>query len=807
MLGSALDRIASKLQPRTSVMYSFQRSSSARPSRSSSENARANEAADSARRSYAGLHRQRSVGATERQRPVSSARSSYPISPLVVDQADIRTTPRFPADRTASQRRPSAERNMFAPTVPPSMPPQNAFTPSSHASRLPSSRPAAARQPCSGGVSRQPSSSRFRLESPLRPAVDSSRSRQQSTARASQPRMASPSRPRIDAPSPSRPRLESPSRAQIDSASHPRAAPASPSRPPLSTLPLRPTSARPSRQETTSTPRQEAVPRSRPASASRLPLAAPRAHNTEVAQEVPQQQVLPKAPETQANEKEECEALVPGAEVCFKEIRLSVGLLLGQGSFGKVWSATDQVGNAAVIKEIKCPTRKQLDNVANEAGVVQTLGDAGVQGIPLLLGMKCRRITPGHDGWRVWLAMTRLPGQQVDHFLTERRARLALDVRHDIHSDMRCLAKAASLAKTMLSQVSPIFQRLNQRVYHRDATARNILVEAGKGSSFAQFSVVDFGLAVDARSWVDVEGDSSGGRWRRRGVSGDGRYWPASAWLLFESDSPDELASNSPFAYEYQHRLDIHSVGIAALQILVESLPNLDGMLTETPGLEGLLASMMRLRTIWQTYWNDVSLLWKGIFQAIQSRTIEHTRAHYRATAAHRHVLNGLCSLRAALKRLQYSAQSVSYNHLLNNREMCAFARKAAADASLVARALLLMLGTGTEPDIHTASWDHICALFCEKPAHGKISQEETSIPSPAQPTLSGEEGLCIEKSEKRLDFAAATTAASEAGLMQAPTQSAKCTHQQNASDGEALRTAPLAEIFCNGPSDAALVQ
>ena len=81
------------------------------------------------------------------------------------------------------------------------------------------------------------------------------------------------------------------------------------------------------------------------------------------------------------------------------------------------------------------------------------------------------------------------------------------------------------------------------------------LAEASSGCY--SFGLIDFGLAVDARAWKC-------GAWCRSGASGDGRFWPTSAWRMFTGEALDE-----DLRAEYSAHLDLHSIGLSALQALV----------------------------------------------------------------------------------------------------------------------------------------------------------------------------------------------------------------------------------------------
>lgn len=399
--------------------------------------------------------------------------------------------------------------------------------------------------------------------------------------------------------------------------------------------------------------------------------------------------------------------------------KLMVSAMLGAGSFGKVWSAVDRKGKEVVIKEVLCASKKQLELVISEADVVKTMGASRDCRLPSLIGISAKKVDEGKGGWRVWVAMTRLPGQQVDHFLKSQRTLIASNRREKVHQ----VADAISMARVMLTQLAPVFQRINRHFYHRDATARNILIDGGDGVKPPTFSVVDFGLAVDSEHWQAPDPDprsttddeaatgsaetvlaaedagaqdgvGNDGRvsraasgWRHRGVAGDGRYWPTSAWLLFEFNSPVELLAFPELCWEYQRRLDIHSVGVVALQVLVDMFPQVDdSFVTDS----SVLLKVGNLQRSWEIYWSDVSALWRGIFDGMQKQQLEQLRAEYRKAEVHKRVRRNLESLRLAICGL---------------RRVCASGERAGARDNEIGHlgvgsvalmdALLVMIGRG----------------------------------------------------------------------------------------------------------------
>jgi tRNA A-37 threonylcarbamoyl transferase component Bud32 len=111
--------------------------------------------------------------------------------------------------------------------------------------------------------------------------------------------------------------------------------------------------------------------------------------------------------------------------------------------------------------------------------------------IPSLIDME---VTPtAQDAWQVRIAMTRVPGEPLSHYIESHRPGHIRD-RIERH---RRFGDAAVLARELVMQLAPAFERIATRAYHRDVTPRNILVDYIDGEG-PRFGLIDFGLAVDA---------------------------------------------------------------------------------------------------------------------------------------------------------------------------------------------------------------------------------------------------------------------------------------------------------------------
>lgn len=389
--------------------------------------------------------------------------------------------------------------------------------------------------------------------------------------------------------------------------------------------------------------------------------------------------------------------LSAGTVVQIAGSRFRVTRFLGEGNFGKVWAAEScNAGQTVAIKEVVGSTEYALQNVQLEADLLRELGDEGMT-IPSLVESEIQFL--GSDGrWRARMAMSHVPGEILSEALETHRFRVPQG-----HNRYKCLIHASCFVRAFLIQLGPTLARISERVYHRDAHARNILADYD-GSSEPQFRLIDFGLAVNSKLWRE-------GRWKGRGAAGDTRYWPVSEWVMFLF-GPAGVEAHEPLLIEYQTRLDIHSVGITALQLLVElSVPahqqrasdsSESGMLTPKHSAreDQLLTTLDLLRGSWASYWAFATRCWQRILKAYAERgNAEDVKDEFAYGGVHERIAGHLLELREGLERLRllcYEAQlppSARSNPAMLSGEAeelgcCRF-------LGLV-EALLLMIGCGT---------------------------------------------------------------------------------------------------------------
>lgn len=408
-------------------------------------------------------------------------------------------------------------------------------------------------------------------------------------------------------------------------------------------------------------PRREAVvtPKVTPKSSKReVPVQVSRA--VEVAVEV--------APAGLLHDPQLSKPSEPSAAACSREPELEEGVLvhvgschcrikrpLGMGSFGAVWAAESPGYPKLAIKEIVCRSKVDLLNALFEAHLLRILSNrsqdrktSALQSsdsnrkenescettdvgrlMPSLLAFETTDV--GAETWRVRLAMTRLSGETLDSFLFQRRQQW--EGGDGLH---RQFLTACHLGQELLIQLAPAFERISAIAYHRDVNSHNILIDWSPEIE-PRYSLVDFGLAVDALCWQQaVDPNSTCSRpsrvgpdgncsWHHLDVGGDCRYWPVSAWSQFLLGWT-ELEAQQSLSFEYRTQLDLHSLGLTALQVMAEMLPlppddaDLSLLGDDFRFICGFaLHEVCTVRLAWERYWSIVSPLHGRLMDAFQT--------------------------------------------------------------------------------------------------------------------------------------------------------------------------------------------
>jgi hypothetical protein len=342
-----------------------------------------------------------------------------------------------------------------------------------------------------------------------------------------------------------------------------------------------------------------------------------------------------------------------GDTVQIGEHYVSVERRIGEGTFGAVWSARSSTGSRVAIKEIRCLSESAVATAHYEGQILKALAaasadadDEAVERIPVLVASSTECL--GNEEWSVRLAMTQIPGESLNRFIE--RHRTESDTLRPQPTPYEQLKTACFFTRELLSQLAPAFARISSLAYHRDVNPRNILIDDADRTQ-PRYGLIDFGLAVEATQWrlgtVEKAGEAVVGVWQVWGVGGDCRYWPVSSWLMLEQ-GPRALSSCPHLCMEYKTHLDLHALGVTALQVFMDLSPS---PAHQEPTQE-ILEKLWTLHHAWERYWDDATCFWKRLFNAYRSgdnSDLSAVKAEYRRLAVHRQVGQSLSNLRVAL--------------------------------------------------------------------------------------------------------------------------------------------------------------
>eukprot|EP00927_Polykrikos_kofoidii_P059375 TRINITY_DN54536_c0_g1_i1.p1 TRINITY_DN54536_c0_g1~~TRINITY_DN54536_c0_g1_i1.p1 ORF type:complete len:1066 (+),score=139.92 TRINITY_DN54536_c0_g1_i1:136-3333(+) len=352
------------------------------------------------------------------------------------------------------------------------------------------------------------------------------------------------------------------------------------------------------------------------------------------------------------NDSTPIDKLEPGVEITVGEHRLQVIDMLGSGSYSVVWRAKVVSSEARDGRRPPCDTEVALKDVVCKSHPAFRQSLLEVQ---LLLALERRllrsdtprrrrplrlprcyayRVDTQPGAWCVRTAMTRLPGEQLDEWL--RRSATVASTRNDpSHANGEWppwpshLVSGVVMAERLLLQMGPTLEGIAPLAWHRDVNSHNVLVSDAVEGCFlnptdsgqrSDFSLCDLGLAVESRSWTAPDG-----AWRVTDIGGDCRYWPASSWMVHLYGA-DYLTEREDFCRQYQTRLDVHGLGITAVEILCSV-----SLAARNAGAEAGPSSWSgpsatgsrhmdshehweRLLDVWQTYHTTVGGWWEMIY-------------------------------------------------------------------------------------------------------------------------------------------------------------------------------------------------
>jgi len=353
------------------------------------------------------------------------------------------------------------------------------------------------------------------------------------------------------------------------------------------------------------------------------------------------EQVMPRH---SASNKEAVE-LHAGASVDVGSHHFRVVDQLGSGSYSTVWlveildrrpgegnAGATQDEQRVALKDVLCKNHTALRQALYEVQLMlglerkRLLDDTPPSKLRLPLCLTYE-VHPNALGSAVRTAMTCLPGEQLDGWLRKaadaasQSDAVAASVGRAPPTWTSHLQRGCEMASLMVRQLGPTLDYLSTMAWHRDVNSHNIMVSsAARGmlspsdtSMQASFWLCDLGLAVDSHTWVSQNGEGPmGGAWRTTDIGGDCRYWPPGAWML-HCFGAEYLEERLDYCRQYRTRLDVHGLGITAIEVLCSTA--LSSYLSGTGAAAGAHgAPWAQLMEAWQKYRETVGLWWEMIY-------------------------------------------------------------------------------------------------------------------------------------------------------------------------------------------------
>mmetsp|Transcript_57192 Transcript_57192/g.90916 ORF Transcript_57192/g.90916 Transcript_57192/m.90916 type:complete len:671 (+) Transcript_57192:46-2058(+) len=301
----------------------------------------------------------------------------------------------------------------------------------------------------------------------------------------------------------------------------------------------------------------------------------------------PTQWMFPLSPTHQTYQNEaqlrpSAEALQLGAQVTIGRYSFRVTSLLGRGSQGSVWSATRTDGATVAIKETLCRSDTEEVDAEREQNILQLVSGISKR-CPSVIASET---IPDNAGKKmVRIAMTQIPGEPLASFLDNYKSSTVVS---NASTAAECFGEARRFTFALLSQLAGALQSISVVALHRDISADNVLVTSWNGASEPEFGLIDFGLAIQTKSWPSLMTQIC--------AVGNCQHWPVSAWCLFLYGGK-KLCDNEGLRKEYLTQLDLHGLGILGLHVFMALIPRC--------AFAYLPEEMNVLRCAWDHYWAE----------------------------------------------------------------------------------------------------------------------------------------------------------------------------------------------------------
>jgi len=281
--------------------------------------------------------------------------------------------------------------------------------------------------------------------------------------------------------------------------------------------------------------------------------------------------------------------------------------VIGRGAFGVVQKGIDrQTDQVAAIKFMSAKNAQAFDTALFEADLLRQLtaaldGKARSQ-VPVYFG---HNIVREANGGAVHLAMSFIPGVVVDQWLygisdaQHKRVNVQELVygklpggrQHTLDTEI-----SSHVTRQLVEQAANVMGVLEHIAFHRDVSSHNVLLNFD-ATGHPNFALIDFGLAVKAKTWAE--------QWNSSNLAGDPRYWTPAAWMAFAFGFGFvENHENKGHVRQYLKRMDHYSVGVLGLELFFA--------LWEAPQVDTEKSRPLKeVRSAWCEFWESTVRLFQ----------------------------------------------------------------------------------------------------------------------------------------------------------------------------------------------------